>query len=420
MISMLTREQKATDYEALFRVLTECYPVAGILKRRGIDMDALKEKHRSPVIDSKDDLAFCRAVQDVFSEFKEPAAYPDGHQRYLSHLLLFEPARYYSYRKMYKAFMDGAWENADREAFRPWIEALEHENSKKFYDQFEPETVQYEFWYKGQAPADSLRDEKKDVVFGDRSVPNVYCRVLPGNNLYIYVDSLDMMRIAGDREIIFEFYRQHPECDNLILDFRRNGGGATDYWSFLLVGPTLEEDLQYETCMGFPVNELNREYFEASFNHGKAIGDPDGEIRPISELPDMPEVHREDLEQLTHFWMEKNVVKADKEHPLRAGKIWALVSDLVYSSSEGFAAFCKSTGWATLVGSRTGGDGIGETPLHAVLPESGLVMRYSGEYGFNADGTSNAECGTQPDIECSADLALAVCLNRIYEDGKEK
>jgi C-terminal processing protease CtpA/Prc len=89
----------------------------------------------------------------------------------------------------------------------------------------------------------------------------------------------------------------------------------------------------------------------------------------------------------------------------------------VYSSSEGFAIFAKAHGWATLVGQRTGGDGMGITPFHAVLPESGLIMRYSGENGLNPDGGSNAEYHTAPNITCKSEAALDVCLARIDAEG---
>lgn len=68
------------------------------------------------------------------------------------------------------------------------------------------------------------------------------------------------------------------------------------------------------------------------------------------------------------------------------GKIWVLVDEGVYSASENFAAFCKNTGFATLVGEPTGGDGGIADPMLFALPESGLVVRFSVFYGLNADG----------------------------------
>ncbi len=80
------------------------------------------------------------------------------------------------------------------------------------------------------------------------------------------------------------------------------------------------------------------------------------------------------------------------------GKIYMLVDDKVYSSAESFAAFAKATGWAQLIGTRTGGDGIGFDPVPVVLPNSGLIIRFPAEMGLNPDGSVNDEVATEPDI----------------------
>ena len=412
---MLTREQKATDYAYLWRVLKECYPVRGILKRRGIDVDRIEEEHRASVVDSADDLEFCRAIQKVFDEFKEDVVCGGWKQRFLSHLLFFEPARFYSYQKMYADFLDGDWESMKIESFKPWMDSVTQQKSIDFYSRFDKDAAHYGFYWKGQAPESEKLPENYDAVYGDQSKPNVTCRMLPGDVALIACESLNMRRIRTDREIVFDFYKKHPKVKHIIFDMRRNSGGATDYWAKILVGPTISEDISYSTYMAFPVNELNRDFFEANFNDGVRIGEPESKVRPIGELTQFPDLPAEDREQFTHFYRMDSTVRADHEHHVEAGKIWSLVSRKIYSSSEEYAVFSKITGWSTLVGERTGGDGIGDTPLHAVLPESGLVMRYSGESGINPDGTFNAECGTAPDIDCSEDEALTRCLAMIAE-----
>ncbi|KYH29724.1 peptidase family S41 [Clostridium tepidiprofundi DSM 19306] len=83
------------------------------------------------------------------------------------------------------------------------------------------------------------------------------------------------------------------------------------------------------------------------------------------------------------------------------GKIYLLVDRRVYSSAESFAAFCKTSKWATLIGKRTGGDGIGIDPILCSLPNSGFVIRFTGEMGLNSDGSANEETQTEPDISVS-------------------
>ena len=78
--------------------------------------------------------------------------------------------------------------------------------------------------------------------------------------------------------------------------------------------------------------------------------------------------------------------------------------------------FCKETGFATLVGSRTGGSGAGSFPLWFALPNSGLLISYEAYYAFNDDGTCNQVVGTKPDIEVkNGQTALEACLEAIRQ-----
>ena len=75
-----------------------------------------------------------------------------------------------------------------------------------------------------------------------------------------------------------------------------------------------------------------------------------------------------------------------------------LVDDIVFSSAETLAYFCKSTKFATVVGEKTNGDGVGTDPLLLTLPKSGIVIRFTGEMGLNPDGSANDESKTVPDL----------------------
>ncbi|MNC71025.1 hypothetical protein D3C75_1218980 [compost metagenome] len=69
------------------------------------------------------------------------------------------------------------------------------------------------------------------------------------------------------------------------------------------------------------------------------------------------------------------------------------------------AVFAKSSGFATVVGERTGGDGLGIEPILAVLPNSKVVFSFSLEMGLVADGSCNEEVKTTPDIEADPDMS---------------
>ncbi len=97
-----------------------------------------------------------------------------------------------------------------------------------------------------------------------------------------------------------------------------------------------------------------------------------------------------------------------------------LTGPKVYSASDKFAYFCKSTGWATLVGAQTGGDGLGSTPILIILPDSGLLIRFSCTAGENTDGSMNAILGTAPDVVTTKnETALKRCLKLITDDSSK-
>jgi len=92
------------------------------------------------------------------------------------------------------------------------------------------------------------------------------------------------------------------------------------------------------------------------------------------------------------------------------GKIWLLTSSSVYSAAEGFAVFCKQTGFATLVGQTTEGSNSGG-PILFELPNSHCLIEFDVEYCLNPNGSCSQEIGTTPDIE--TDDALHTVLNLI-------
>jgi C-terminal processing protease CtpA/Prc len=91
--------------------------------------------------------------------------------------------------------------------------------------------------------------------------------------------------------------------------------------------------------------------------------------------------------------------------------IYLLVNSNVYSASEGFAMFCKATGFATLVGSNTGGDGGMLTIRQFDLANTGLLISFSTTFSLNPDGSSNTEFGSIPDVYIGENQTeLEACL----------
>lgn len=104
---------------------------------------------------------------------------------------------------------------------------------------------------------------------------------------------------------------------------------------------------------------------------------------------------------LTHYFTIPRKLSPDTvlKKELQNARRWVIIDEQVYSSADSFASFCKNTGWATLVGKRTKGDGKGVAPVLITLPETGLLVRFSGIAVESSDDGINAVTGTGPDIQ---------------------
>ena len=140
------------------------------------------------------------------------------------------------------------------------------------------------------------------------------------------------------------------------------------------------------------------------------------ELHPIADLPDLPKLERDGIQAATHFVESTLSVEPAAERAPFHGRIWVLVGPAGYSASESFAVFCQETGFATLVGSPTGGDGIGALdPVFLQLPNSGILVQFTMMFGLNGDGSSSEETGTTPDILSPAGEPALVTALRAME-----
>lgn len=116
---------------------------------------------------------------------------------------------------------------------------------------------------------------------------------------------------------------------------------------------------------------------------------------------------------------ERMTYRIDPVYPVGfKGKIYLLVDDYVYSAAEAFAVFAKSTGWATLIGTVTGGDGIGYDSVPVALPNSGLIIRFPMEMGLNPDGSINEETAAMPHIYVEPSYEDYLLRNNMIQRGE--
>lgn len=358
----LTAEQRMEDYKYLWSVLADSYPCWGILDREGVDVEGIYTSYRDMVAESDSDQTFYQAVYSTLFLLGNNG-----------HLSIVEPADYFSLLPSARLYR--------RSGQTAWADILERKETREKYRSL---------LALDRAINSSGEEEEPALETPAPAAGGVIPLLLPESGVgYVKIDSFPA-EYEADRAILSDFYRQCGDCTDLIFDLTDNSGGSEAYWEELLVAPHIDEPLSSEHLALVRHSRNNAPYLDQVF--------PAECLLPLNQLPSLPHLEPGDLDLATHFVRVCHRVEpADQPSPFR-GRIWVLADESVYSASESFALFCQQTGFATLVGSATSGDGIGTDPVFLQLPNSGILVQYTPVFGLNPDGSSNEELGTLPDL----------------------
>ncbi len=396
----LTKEEKLEDFDKLYQTLKENYPYFHVLKRmHNVDLDTEYEKFRKDIEASETDAQF----YTLLDSFTRKA-------RMVGHLSVIAPFEYDWYAATYRN-TDGLPPEAI-EAGKKLSDAYSNEKTQKAY-----RNLQNKFWPvfqkvqdlyalqsagdSGELPNPSGNDGQASET--SQASSNVKTQILEeGKTAYLFVQSFDMQFYEQDKKILSDFYEKVRDYDNVIFDFTQNGGGGMSYFNDLIVAPNIDHVLTAKVYQLAKNGEYNRSFMDFD------------DWNSISKLPQLPRMNEDDRRDLDLMLGDAYTVEPSGTEKILKGKLWILVNENVFSSSEYAAMFAKSTGFATLVGTQTGGDGIGSDPLPIVLPHSSLLVRYSPIYGVTPDGASSQEFGTTPDIiSPNNEAPLDTCLRQI-------
>lgn len=370
-----TTEQKEQDFEYLYQTLRENYPYFGVLRRTtGRDWLAGHDRYLQLVRESVDDKSFAKALQAIMRELGNGHAYVVGPH------MFDEMSRIY-----HEAAVSPEKENR---RYRRW--AAVYDRAKPHYDYLkEIYGIQSVGGgtAEGEAPSgyDPARNLSLDMLGGGKiGVLTIHSFGNP----------------AGDSTLLMRLLDSVQSCDHLILDLRQNGGGNDSYWERYIMPRLISRTYRWSGPSVLRRGPIAGTWYEKEFHgFGKAVSLPN--------LP--PEVTPEDFAVV----MDRKVVRPNGK-PRFQGKVWLFVGPRVFSSSESFAAFTKATGWATVAGTRTGGDGIGADPIPMMLPHSGFLVIFPAWGGLNPDGSFNFEARTTPDVEITGASRSEALANLVH------
>ena len=212
-----------------------------------------------------------------------------------------------------------------------------------------------------------------------------------GNVGYIHIHS--MRPNSSDLLKMIRFFNSAKDTEALIIDIRGNGGGSRDYWKEV-VSRITPAPITYSWAASIRGGEYIRKYTREL----PAIDKEElwSQLDESERVSVAPEIFSEDF--LDPVIVTETIYPCCSSMNYR-GKIFLLVDHRSYSAAEEMAMFCKATGWATLVGTPAGGDGLNPTTMiPVVLPNSGMVILFPAAMGLNPDWSANEEIHTVPDV----------------------
>ncbi|MCW3789235.1 S41 family peptidase [Plebeiibacterium sediminum] len=360
IVKQLTTDQKLAEFDSLFIQLKDVFPYFGVNERRhGVDWLANYQLYRDKIAHTSNDKEYLAQIDSIMRDLNSVHAdiYPTRAYKYYLHAYRFA-----------NMLTFGAFKGYTRELRK----SVAKEN--------------YSYW---QALYKELHPPKVKTDLNLKEDPNVRCELNEDSSIaVIKIKSFDFELKKTDKDVILGFYNQLDGYKNLIIDIQGNGGGFSGYWQDVLVPFLSDTTITYKGNLAYKDTPKLLNFIKA---------DKNGEEYHLDSIQ-YPKLPPEVIHDNYAFSTLDFNIKPDKKSANYKGNIYLLVDHNNYSSTEAFVNFCKVTGFATVVGETTGGDGIGSDPFMFTLPISGIVVRYPAIMGLNPDGSSNDEFGTTPDI----------------------
>lgn len=337
----------AADYALVWEALETDYPYLPYLRDKGIDVDGIRARYAAKLEQAADTEDFAALLEEMFRDLKNTA-----------HLSLVS-------RDFFPMLYRGYTETSD-DFHAAWRETAALAAASAYY---------------APTPEQEAEDPSSDSA--SYCPPAKYSWYEDCKTLCLSIRTFLPDTVDRDRDLLRNALEAHPDAENLVFDIAGNSGGDDRYWRQNLVGP-FGEDHSLRQRLYFRGTERNLPCFEGRWDCFSTAEAEDA--APWAEALGLDRFCR----------VETPIPGREAVHS--DAKRWVLVNEQVYSSSESFVCFCKATGWATVAGTRTGGDGVGFDPVLRFLPDSGLLFRFSIGAGENPDGTMSLE-GTAPDLE---------------------
>ena len=210
-----------------------------------------------------------------------------------------------------------------------------------------------------------------------------------------------------DLELLKTYLKKSKNKRALIIDLRGNGGGNSAYTNFFLYPMILgkkgfKESHEYILFRSDEVFKYDPQYPELR-DSIKKIKESDFKYleENIPFLKKDKKMMDDIRKNYTHIIFNpglENPGQFGDDYKFN-GKLYLLIDEDVYSSAQIAAHFFRDNDLGTIIGEKTGGDGIGTTPAMVKLPNTKYILRFSHELGLRETESMEESTYTIPDIE---------------------
>ena len=387
-------EERIEDYEYFWDFIYNGYPFTEVCERKGADLKEIRQSGYRYLTDPM--------MQYGYYSFYMSLCRKITNGRYMGHLY---PANYYDFRSNFYTIP----------IYKNFIKDMPLINS--FYNKLRKVS---ELNTQKKIFISSLTNRFPMLVNNTNNKLKVNKKVIEESKIaYIKIHSFYMDSNFERNEYIKfvdEFFIETYNYKHIIIDIRNNGGGSESNYECLLT-PNLEKNISFFYYYLYNENKYTNIWIKDFFKEYPKTK----EKIEKSEIPNVKNcgtVKNDEAIKLKNVLASKPIFG----HKPRTGKkFWLLVNGGSYSAADRFADVCKKTGFAKLVGERTGGAGTnGIYPVYIVLPNSGLLIKFDFMYGLTEDGYCTDEFGTAPDIyNLPGKDALETCLEEIRKLGEK-
>ena len=388
----LTTEQALYDYDTMWQLLEENYPYFEAIKRElGIDWEEVRAEYHQ-VLDSHaydgyiSQVDFIQTIAGCLREFQS-----------VGHLFLESVD---SRLTLFDLFKDS--ENAP---YQNIVKIVNNPKSQLFYkymNQFSPSSS-------GGSNSYSKESETISIDGLTAISEHLFTGYAGGRVPYLKIASFSRWDDAAQAKLE-DFFLSISQEEHLIIDVRGNTGGSDSAWKSGIVPFLAQQEYEFTQFWAAKSGSLNL-MLEPEFDKSR------GYITRYTDdswQKEFPYISPDMLTGTDIFLKASSTLSCTNAKDKFHGKIWLLVDKYCYSAPDALVWFCKETGFATVVGTKTGGNGKGAQPYFMALPYSGLIVEYETYLSFNSDGTCNGISGTVPDIVTEEGHdALETCLMAI-------